>query len=769
MKLQVSGANLKDDNATLSSAGIHTDSIISLNGELADESVVKQTASGNPEEYGLMVRIAKIVDTLSDGTIEKIKEFEDMILASSTQLLNENDKKKLQDKGIYLSERIMQALISLDGVECPSSFETARQRRREGVRLSQQLLERVDKSRAVVRDMYATLREYNKGCTKQIVSLPVGSGKTVIMSNLIPLIPPPTPQATKVLLLAHRTELLDQARNQIKRYNPDLIVHVEQGKRKVDVDKADVIVASVPTLGRLDSSRITQYDPDLFKAVLIDEAHHATAATYKRILEYFDFNNENGCSKLLWGCTATVRRHDGEALRQVFNEITYHRGFLEMIENKYLCPMRVSIIKTSIDLSAVRSTSEDFVQKELAAAVNTEYRNKAIVSTWKKYALEKGRKATLVFAVDINHTLEMCNTFIDAGINAKCITSKSNVIERVQILDEFRQGKIPVLVNCAILTEGTDIPIVDCILLARPTQSATLFQQMFGRGLRLFPGKEDCLVIDFVDSFTEKGKHSLVTIPTLLGLSASEAIEDRDILELEQKAISDQKQSELLIQKAAEEQEKRKAASINMDPHNVKIKVTEYDDLNELIADLSSSLVTYKASLYGWVDVGNDKSVLHVPTKGHIILERSKDTQRWSGTFRLQNKSKPFFAKPFSINLETHTRAEAIRGADTWLRKRFPSLPKHIHQQMWKAASYRYDNVTDAQLKALQNYKIEIPSRITKGQAMVLLTKLKFGQLALWRGQIEQNLKQRKAEKTKHKLPILSRKHDPINDYKQNE
>lgn len=100
-----------------------------------------------------MVRIAKIVDTLSDGTVDQIQEFEDMILKFNGKSLKESDKKKLQDTGIYLSEKIMQGLISLDGVECPSSFETARQRRRDGVRLSQQLLERVDKSRAVVRDL----------------------------------------------------------------------------------------------------------------------------------------------------------------------------------------------------------------------------------------------------------------------------------------------------------------------------------------------------------------------------------------------------------------------------------------------------------------------------------------------------------------------------------------------------------------------------------------------------------------------------------------
>ncbi|KAK4513704.1 uncharacterized protein ATC70_005709 [Mucor velutinosus] len=609
-----------------------------------------------------------------------------------------------------------------------------------------------------------TVDQFDKGCIRQVVSLPVGSGKTVIMSNLIPLIPSPTPEATKVLLLAHRTELLDQAHNQIKRYNPELNVQVEQGKRKVDVEKADVVIASVPTLGRQDSARISQYDPNLFKAVLIDEAHHATADTYKRILEYFNFSEE-GCKKLLWGCTATVKRHDGEALRQVFDRITYHKGFMEMIENKYLCPMRVTIINTMVDLSAVRSTSEDFVQKDLAEAVNTNPRNQVIVSSWIKYAHQKGRKATLVFAVDINHTIELCNAFIDAGINAKFITSKSNAVERLQVLEDFRQGKIPVLVNCAILTEGTDIPIVDCILLTRPTQSTTLFQQMFGRGLRLFPGKEDCLVIDFEDNFTDKGRHSLITIPTLLGLNVASVVENQDILKLEEQAIQHQNAVAREEQHALKEQEKREAAALALDPNRVKIKVTEYDDLNELIADLTTSESTYKSSPYGWVDVGNDKCVLYVPTKGHLILERSKDTQLWVGSFRYQLAGKSKFAKPTPIHLEAAAHAEAIRGADTWIRKQFPMLPRYIHQQMWKSAPFRYANVTDAQLKALKQYKIEIPSKITKGQAMVLLTKLKFGQLALWKSQIDQNIKMKKAEKQKQTVAVLSRKHNHIEDF----
>lgn len=183
---------------------------------------------------------------------------------------------------------------------------------------------------------------------------------------------------------------------------------------------------------------------------MIDEAHHAVADTYTRILNYFGINDTD-CDKLLWGCTATVKRHDGQGLNTVFDKITYHVGFMDMIQQGYLSRMRVTTVNTQVDLDAVRKTRTDFVQKELSYAINTLTRNDVIVSSWNKYAHEQGRKSTLVFAVDIAHTIELCNAFIDAGIPAQCITSKSNPIERHQILNDFRAGKIPVLVNCGKL------------------------------------------------------------------------------------------------------------------------------------------------------------------------------------------------------------------------------------------------------------------------------------------------------------------------------
>ncbi|CEI93503.1 hypothetical protein RMCBS344292_07735 [Rhizopus microsporus] len=314
------------------------------------------------------------------------------------------------------------------------------------------------------------------------------------MSNLIPRIPCPTDRATKVLLLAHRQELLNQAYNQIKRYNPNLTVEIEQGRRVAKYESADVIIASVPTLGRSKSNRIDNLDPSLFKAVLIDEAHHAVADSYQNIIHHFSESNNK---VLIWGCSATVRRHDGLSLADVFEKVTYHMDFLDLVEQGYLCPMKVTTVQTSIDLSDVRHYGGDFVISQLSNAVNIRARNDVVISSWKNYAA--GRQSTLVFAVDIQHTQDLCNAFRQQGIEANFITSKTPEMTRQQIIQDFRDRKLPVL---------------------------------------------DCLVIDFADNFERGGTAGIVTIPTLLGLSSKKELTNVDILDLEKQAEKEEQEIE---------------------------------------------------------------------------------------------------------------------------------------------------------------------------------------------------------------------------------
>ncbi|KAL0095111.1 hypothetical protein J3Q64DRAFT_1807852 [Phycomyces blakesleeanus] len=153
MRLQVSGANIKDNTSSLTSVGIHANAVVMLNGEEASEEDVQQVASGNAEEYGLIVRISSVLDKLVKGSDDQISSWEENVATAATEKPDEEGIKKLHDMGNYLSEKLLQALITLDGVECPSEFDTARQRRREGVRLTQQYLDRIDKTRLAIRGL----------------------------------------------------------------------------------------------------------------------------------------------------------------------------------------------------------------------------------------------------------------------------------------------------------------------------------------------------------------------------------------------------------------------------------------------------------------------------------------------------------------------------------------------------------------------------------------------------------------------------------------
>ncbi|KAG0297233.1 hypothetical protein BGZ98_000660, partial [Dissophora globulifera] len=341
--------------------------------------------------------------------------------------------------------------------------------------------------------------------------------RQVIFTHMIQNVPSPFPGATKTLVLAHRQELLDQTEAHILRTGTGLTVTIDQGVRNADMD-ADVIVASVQSLGRLGSARLPRYNPKEFKCIIIDEAHHAAAESYMRILQHFGANKPN-THIFVYGCSATVRRHDGIKLEGVFDYISYQRDFLTMIEEKWLCPLRIIGVETSTDLRGVTTQAGDFALKELSLRVNIKDRNDAVVREYKRHCV--GRKATVVFAVNIEHLEELTEAFRKEGFDARGLSSKTSNAERVQLLEDFRDGQFPIIVNCGILTEGTDVPTIDSVIMARPTKSNVLFQQMMGRGMRLSPGKEDCLVLDFVDIVKDDG---MVTVPTLLGLDPRAAV-----------------------------------------------------------------------------------------------------------------------------------------------------------------------------------------------------------------------------------------------------
>ncbi|KAI8324467.1 P-loop containing nucleoside triphosphate hydrolase protein [Martensiomyces pterosporus] len=604
----------------------------------------------------------------------------------------------------------------------------------------------------------ACLKRLQSGVHRQAVSLPVGSGKTVVFSNLIKRIPPPTGLATKTLVLAHREELLYQAARQIQRAAPNIIVDIDRGTSKAN-PAADVIVASVPTLGRRQSERLERYEPKRYKCIVIDEAHHAAAETYTRIIDYFcgkqganDPEKNEGI--VVWGCSATLRRYDGLGLSRVFDEIVYHKPFLEMIKEGWLSNLKLVTVRTSSSLGDVKRYAGDFSIGSLSSAVNNMDRNLAVVKSY--HTLAAGRRSVLVFAVDVAHARELCGLFVSYGIPAEVVLGHTPANERDRILEGFRSGEIPVLINCGILTEGTDIPNIDCVMMARPTRSPVLFQQMVGRGMRLSDGKKDCLIIDFVDMFREDT--GLVTLPTLLGLDPALAFKKTDILdssaidelvrahqeERDKKSVSgdgdretvghqqimESFESELDEARSLDSLESLEAmgfkARLHLNPLNffdlsvpaANISTGKY--VSDLDAVSCGDLRLRQMSRLSWVSLSQGKFLLSFSGTLYFVTKNEADGL-WYGSKRVRMKkplsSKPgappklvyFYTAEKDIGLVSDSLQHAIHGVDKLVAATAERYEQSI--LLWRAP-WRQKPPTPGQIKSLERLGVSVPDSV---------------------------------------------------------
>lgn len=343
-----------------------------------------------------------------------------------------------------------------------------------------------------------------RGVRRQLMTLPTGAGKTVVFSRL-----PQTLNLQRMLVLAHREELLDQAAAHLTQANPAASVEIEQADRRAS-SNASIVVASVPTLGRV-GARIERWNPNSFDAIVIDEAHHATADTYRRICRYFQAGQLRG--PLLLGVTATPFRGDGEPLANVFDEVVYEATLRGLIEAGYLCRIRALRVRSAADVSDVGTRLGDFAEGELATAVNTDYRNSLICSAIEKHAAD--RQCILVFAVNVAHVEDLTTQLQKRGHTADFVTAETPTERRRDILARARAGELRMLLGVGVFTEGFDLPRIDCVVMARPTKSPLLYQQMLGRGCRNAPGKPDLLVLDVADVC---GRHQVQTAGTAFGM-----------------------------------------------------------------------------------------------------------------------------------------------------------------------------------------------------------------------------------------------------------
>lgn len=381
--------------------------------------------------------------------------------------------------------------------------------------------------------------KWKEGITRQLLALPTGTGKTCIFACL----PRHHEIDKRMLVLAHREELVYQARAEFRRWNRDspLKVGIEMaGSESSRSD--DVVICSVQSIGRANSGRLYRLPPHEFDVIVCDEAHHSAASTYLRVFNHFgllDPDNE----KLLLGVTATPFRADDKALHPgVYQEIFRQMDILDFIEEGWLCDLRSYRVEgTGTNLDQVRTRADDFAENQLESVIDNRIRNGLIAKEWKKLA---GSRRTLAFAVTVRHAQNLAAAFRDYGVTAEAVWGDD--VERKEKLRQHRKGAVQVLCNCAVLTEGYDDRGIDCIVMARPTLSRVLFVQMIGRGTRVEEGlsnlvearrsglaisKPECIVIDVVDNTK---KHDLITLPRLF--SSTLDFQGRSLTEIRRQA-----------------------------------------------------------------------------------------------------------------------------------------------------------------------------------------------------------------------------------------
>ena len=496
----------------------------------------------------------------------------------------------------------------------------------------------------------AVLAARRDGVRRMVVCLPTGAGKTVIFARLARMAKRP------VLVLAHREELVSQAREKIEHaLSGEGIVAIEQGDRRAPPE-AKVVVASIRSLheGRLSAvlaGRRGAFGEGAslapgrggalgegaspapgrggvsgegaspagvgasrdFGLVIYDECHHAAAEDNLRVLRQLGAF-ERGWTGTLLGFTATTARGDGKGLDQVFERIVYTKTLPELIEQGYLVKLAGYRIATSADLSRLSSEGLDFQEEELELAVDIEERNALVARAIQELARDR---RTIVFCVTVNHARHLSIALNKVGVRAGIVHGAMASEDRAKALADFREGRTQALTNVGVLTEGFDDPGVSCVAMARPTRNEGLYAQCVGRGTRLFEGKRDCLILDFVDL----SNLDLCTLPSLFGMPKDLDLEGRDASEAKgawDRIAFDHPGFEL------------EAGAITL--HEIQERAAKFDPLS-LRVDSDVRAISHHA----WASLGRHGLVLHYERRPGQIVEalvvsRAARGKRWEVT-----------------------------------------------------------------------------------------------------------------------------------------
>lgn len=324
----------------------------------------------------------------------------------------------------------------------------------------------------------AVLHDWENGNKKTLLVLPTGTGKTIVFAKIAE---DRVRVGERVLIMAHRGELLDQAADKILK-STGLKCAVEKAEQSCKGSWYRIIVGSVQTLTR--DKRLHQFAPNFFNTIIIDEAHHSVSDSYQHVLQHFPDAN-------VLGVTATPDRSDMRNLGTYYQNLAYEYSLPQAIKDGFLCKIVAQTIPLNIDISSVGFSAGDYKAGELGTALDP-YLD-SIAKEMTNYC--KDRK-TVVFLPLVETSKKFCMTLNHCGFKAAEVNGNSQ--DRAQILQDFDSGKYNVLCNSMLLTEGWDCPSVDCVIVLRATKSRSLYSQMVGRGTRLNNGKKDVLLLDFL-------------------------------------------------------------------------------------------------------------------------------------------------------------------------------------------------------------------------------------------------------------------------------
>lgn len=584
-------------------------------------------------------------------------------------------------------------------------------------------------------EMLAAIAEHlGRGLNRLLCKAPTGTGKTVTFAALLKHLEPWLSQFRtgdrKMLVIAHREELLDQAAAKIQSANPGLVVMVEQGERRASVH-ADVVVASIQTLSAMKFRRLHRFlARTRFRVVVVDEAHHAAASTYRTALVHLGFlppadasdKNEIEAAthddvvamraalegwdavapkdRVLVGVTATPNRSDSVGLGCVFQTLAYSYDLRAAIGDGWLVPIEALAVQTKTSLEGIKTVRGDWQQKALEQAINNEARNRLGVAAWLEHA--KGLP-TIAFTAGVAHAEALANAFRAQGVRAEALSGETPKDERRRMLDRYRDRQTEVVCNCMVLTEGTDLPLTEVILHARPTQSATLYEQMTGRGLRLWPGKSRCVVLDLVDST----RHGLQAAPVLYGLPPS-------ILAAKQELSAMAKRyDEILEGKPGFDP----AAALNGSRMTL-----------EQLGALAKSVNVWQRQELGafgagrkmnWIRNGDIYRVSYPWLDGQEAITVEPDlVGRWEVSLTLSTREG---RRQRTIAREVESLDKAGEIAESFIaQERKPAV-----RVAGKDAGWRSDKASEAQLGLLKKWRVQVKPGMTKGEASDLITVTK--------------------------------------------